>query len=582
MLSNEMTRDLSATPAPVRVSVVVPVFNPGAGFDELLRSFDRQTLNAKLFEVILCDDGSDESTRDRLDRVERARPNVRVLTLAHTGWPGTPRNHGIAAARGEYVFFADQDDRLFDGALKRLCDYADRHSSDVVVGKVVGIGRRIPRRIFRRDIPHAVLGQDPLLELLTPHKLFRTSFLREHHIRFPDGKVRLEDHLFVMKAYFRATKISVLASEPCYAWLKNEGSASSRRIDPVTYYPHLESVLDLVEANTEPGRLRDTLLRHWYRSKILQRLDGHRMVRYPADYRTRFLDVVTPLAQSRFGPSVERGLPFPLRVRSALLRAGRRDELIRFAEFEAELECVAEMMSARWTHAGRLTLTVQVRIVDGDGDDGLVFSLPEPSPGSRIDPASEAARPPAVWRPPERLGRDLIARDLRDASEDMGLDRIAVLLRDGRSTERGVASSAMPNLRAATVTIDPLNIFGRRDPSVGGQLSVQVRHAGWIFEAPLRADRAIWAGVGRPPLLAGRRCELEVTHDGTVALRREWPRGSLKDLVARAIRRAGSTGRRFVRRVHRDHARPASRVQKKKPRPLPRGRGETNESSPIS
>jgi len=562
MLSVGMTSDRSAAAgaAPVRVSVVVPVFNPGAAFDELIRSLDRQTLDAEFYEVLLCDDGSDESTRHRLDGVARARPNVRVLTLAHTGWPGTPRNHGIGAARGEYVFFADQDDRLFDGALKHLCDYADRHSSDVVIGKVVGVGRRIPRRIFRRDIPQAVLGQDPLLELLTPHKLFRTSFLREHDIRFPDGRVRLEDHLFVMKAYFAAATISILASEPCYAWLRNQGSASSRRIDPVTYFPHVERVLDLVEANTEPGELRDTLFRHWYRGKVLKRLDGDRMVRYPADYRARFLDVVTPLAQSRFGPSVERGLPFPLRIRSALLRAGRRDELMRFLEFEAKLECLAEMTSARWTRAGRLTLMVDVRIVDDEGDDGLAFHIPEPSPGSRIDPVSGAVRRPAVWRPPaERLAPDLIPREMWDASEDLALDRIEVLLRDEQNTERRIAVSPMPNLRAAIVTIDPLKTFSRRDRSPGGQLSVQVRHAGWIFDAPLRADRALLAGVGRPPLPAGRRCELEVTHDGTVALHRDWPRGRLKDLAARALRRAGSTGRRVLRRKRGPHRRAAHR-----------------------
>ena len=181
----------TATPAAVRVSVIAAVFNPGSGFDDLIRSFDRQTLGTDAFEVLLCDDGSDEPTRQRLAEVAASRPHVRVLSLPHTGWPGTPRNHGIDAARGEYVFFADHDDRLFDGALERLCDYADRHSSDVVIGRVVGIGRKIPRRIFRRDVPSAALGEDPLLELLTPHKLFRTAFLRGHGIRFPDGRVRI-------------------------------------------------------------------------------------------------------------------------------------------------------------------------------------------------------------------------------------------------------------------------------------------------------------------------------------------------------------------------------------------------------
>ncbi len=539
-----MTRELpEQTPAQVRVSVVVPVFNPGPGFDDLMESLDRQTLAQDEFEVLLCDDGSDEPTRHRLQQVMRARSNVRVLTLAHTGWPGTPRNHGIAAARGTYVFFADQDDRLFETALEQLCDYADRHSSDVVIGKVVGVGRRIPRSIFRRDIPRAVLGKDPLLELLTPHKLFRSSFLRENDIRFPDGRVRLEDHLFVMRAYFRAQVISVLASQPCYAWVKNDGSASSSRIDPDTYFPHLETVLDLVEANTEPGPLRDKLLRHWYRGKILKRLEGSRMAGYPDDYRTRFLEVVEPLARKRFGPAVEQGLAFPLRVRSALLRAGRRDELQRLAAFEAALECWAEVTSAQWSRTGKLALTIEVRVVH-DEKDALVFERREPLATTSTDDAGATAA--VVWRPPAALGLDLLPSTVLDASRELRRDRVDLLLRDGVSdTERRIARRALTDSAAVTVTIDPLRVFGRHNQSTGGQLVVDVRRAGWTFETALRADEAVLGEVGPSPVAAGRRCELVLTGDGTLELRRRWPAGHVRDFAARAMRRTAS----FVRRV---------------------------------
>lgn len=534
----EKTADITSAGAPVergvetgsvRVSVIVAVFNPGPGFDDLIRSLDQQTLSPQEFEVILCDDGSDDgSTRDRLRQVASTRPNVRVLTLEHTGWPGTPRNHGIEAARGKYVFFSDQDDRLFEGALEHLCDYADRHSSDVVVGKVVGVGRRIPGRIFRRDIPQAVLGKDPLLELLTPHKLFRSSFLRENGIRFPDGKVRLEDHLFVMRAYFSAKTISILASRPCYAWLKNEGSASSSRIDPDSYFPHLETVLDLVEANTEPGKVRDTLLRHWYRGKILQRLGGKRMVGYPDEYRERFLDIVTPIVQQRFGPDVENGLALPLRIRSALLRTGRRDLLLRFAQFEADLECRADVTAARWTRDGKLRLTVRVRILH-DGEEALVFER-------------------GVWRPPADLGT--FEPRLLGADRDLRGDQIELFLGDqAGGGERRIPGRAAKDLASARLTVDPLSIFSRKDRSNGGPLVVRVRHAGWTFDAALRADPAIVDDLGRSPAQAGRSCQLVVQPDGSVELRREWPAGRLKDLAARAVRRARRTVRKIAART---------------------------------
>ncbi len=520
----------TATPAAVRVSVIVAVFNPGPGFDDLVRSLDRQTLGTDAFEVLLCDDGSDETTRQRLAEVAASRPHVRILSLPHTGWPGTPRNHGIDAARGEYVFFADHDDWLFDGALERLCDYADRHSSDVVIGRVVGIGRKIPRRIFRRDVPFATLGQDPLLELLTPHKLFRTASLRRNGIRFPDGRVRLEDHLFVMRAYFDASTISILASEPCYAWVKNDTSASSSRIDPRTYFPHLEAVLDLVEANTAPGALRDELLRHWYRGKILNRLAGRRLVRYPETYRAAFLDVVTPLARDRFGPGVESGLPFPLRIRSALLRAGRREALMHLAQFDAALECRAEVTAARWSRTGTLDLTVRVRFLH-DGRDALVFDRS------------------GAWLPPGPLTQDVLGSVDLDASGDLMRDRLDLVLHDAadvaerRISGRGVTE--WPSVRAA---VDPLKLFSRVSSSRGGTLDARVRHAGWSFEVPLRAEHAVLRDAGRSPLLAGRRSELVLRDDGTVELRREWPSGRVRDLGARVVRRGGSRLRRALAR----------------------------------
>ena len=101
----------------VRVSVVVPVFRPKESFDDLIASLDAQTLSREAFEVLLCDDGSGEETAERLARIAKGRPHVRVLSLPHSGWPGTPRNRGVEEARGTYVQFVDQDDRLYPRAM---------------------------------------------------------------------------------------------------------------------------------------------------------------------------------------------------------------------------------------------------------------------------------------------------------------------------------------------------------------------------------------------------------------------------------------------------------------------------------
>lgn len=548
---------------PIRVSVVVPVFRPGPSFDDLIASLDQQTLDPSAFEVLLCDDGSGEPTGARLAEVARTRPNVRVLSLEHSGWPGMPRNHGVDAARGTYVQFVDQDDRLFPGALEKLCDYADANGSDVIVGKEVGIGRRLPARIFRRDVPHATLGTDPLLEMLTPHKMFRTAFLRENSIRFPEGKVRLEDHLFVMQAYFAASTISILASEPCYAWIKQPGSASSSRIDPETYFPHLETVLDVVEAHTEPGRLRDRLLRHWFRGKILKRVTGRQMVRYPAEYRDRLLDVVTPLVQRRFGPGVDAGLGFPNRIRAALLRAGRRDDLLRLAQFETEVDCRAVVTAASWSRGGGLHLTLRVTLTR-DGEDALVFesrvASPSPGSGATTDGGKSAAESAGGKKSTRLTSLPLSSLDglpdgLLVVDRELREDRVDVFLREDTTRagaspttvsggERYVGGRRLRDLSKVAVAVDPLKAFDASDESPGGTLAVKVHRAGWTFEAPLEADPAALARAARSPFLAGRTCHVVVGDDGTVELRREWPGGRVKDFAGRTVRRLRGALRR--------------------------------------
>ena len=80
-------------------------------------------------------------------------------------------------------------------------------------------------------------------------------------------------------------------------------------------------------------------------------------------------------------------------------------------------------------------------------------------------------------------------------------------------------------------------MFVPSDESLGGELTVKVRRAGWTFETPLEATPAVLARAGRSPLLAGRSCALVATDDGRVELRREWPGGRVKDFAGRTARR---------------------------------------------
>jgi glycosyltransferase involved in cell wall biosynthesis len=349
----------------VRVSAIVPVFDPGADIDDCIRTLTGQTLPREAYEVIFVDDGSTDGTAERLDALAAEHPNVRVEHIPNSGWPGRPRNVGLDLAQGEFVYFVDNDDYLELDAFARLLALADSDGADVVVGKVVGHGKGVPRDLFRRNLHAVGLGRQELLGLLAPHKLFRRAFLQEHGIRFPEGRRRLEDHPFVMGAYLAGAKVSVLAEHPVYHWVRREpgANASARRFDPQGYYGNVREVLDLVGARVPESPRRDRLLAHWYQGKMLARVGGSNFLRRDPDYRRELFEAVRELALERYGEEVHERLPFNLRIRSRLLRDGDFDGLLALAEWESGLLAKVRLRDLRGPGTfliARLRVTVPV------------------------------------------------------------------------------------------------------------------------------------------------------------------------------------------------------------------------------
>ncbi|HEX8207737.1 MAG TPA: glycosyltransferase family 2 protein [Solirubrobacteraceae bacterium] len=333
----------------MKVSVIVPVFNPGANIDDCIRTLvHEQSLPRAEYEVIFVDDGSTDETPGRLDALAAEHDHVRVDHIPNSGWPGRPRNVGIEMARGDFVYFVDNDDWLMPEALERMYAMALRDDADVVIGKVVGYGpgKLVPRTLFAENRSGVRLGDwGAILWLLSPHKLFRRSLLDENGIRFPEGKRRLEDHPFVMHAYFHARSISVLADYPCYHWMlrDREVNASSKPFDPVEYYEGVREVLDLIDEHTEPGELRDRLYTRWLRGKLLGRAGGPPFLKWDEAYRRARYDEIRRLTLERFPESVDALLPLNWRVRAALVRAGDYEGLKALAAYEAGLGTVVRV-----------------------------------------------------------------------------------------------------------------------------------------------------------------------------------------------------------------------------------------------
>jgi poly(ribitol-phosphate) beta-N-acetylglucosaminyltransferase len=371
----------------IKVSVVVAAYNPGEYVEPLLASLVNQSMPADQYEVILVDDGSTDGTAARFDALADAHGNVSAIHIANSGWPGRPRNLGIDAARGEYVYLVDADDFLGAEALERMYEMGRRNGTDIVIGKIVGHGRNTPHTLFAKTHERATLTTAPLVESMTCHKMFRRQFLNEHGIRFPEGKRRLEDHVFVVQAYLLAEAVSVLSDYACYHLVKRDDGGNISRLPfvPADYYGNLREAIAVAEQHSEPGPVRDTVLRRWYRSEMLKRLGGQAFLSFPQDYRRELYDEIHRLALDHFtGPEIPKPYGAPLRARSELLQQGRYDDLVRLAEFEATLSLEARVEEVRWRDGLlrlRLALSVEsagapVVVLEADGQSRATVAVP--------------------------------------------------------------------------------------------------------------------------------------------------------------------------------------------------------------
>ena len=345
-----------------RVSVVVPVYNPGDDIEPAIASILGQTLPRGQVEGVFVDDGSTDATPARLDRLAAEHPDtVRVIHIPPSGSPGRPRNVGIGAARGEYIQFLDADDELAPEALERVAAMADRNHSDIVVEKFASASIGRSQGLFHRNVEHSTLPGTPGLidSSLGPAKLFRREFLLTHGIVFPEGWRLMEDQRFCLEAYLRADVISILADHACYYFrLRSDGGhLTSEPIDPARHFEALRQIFDFVEQATEPGPIRDRIVRRLLRLEVLARVGELTYLDLPAaDRRSLFL-AARSFVVDRIGPGDPPGLDPISRMRCALLREGREADLETMAQRMRDLAGTARLDRLRW-HRGSLEVGV--------------------------------------------------------------------------------------------------------------------------------------------------------------------------------------------------------------------------------
>lgn len=171
------------------LSVVVPMHNADVYIRDCLESLTTQSYPD--IEVIVIDDGSTDISAEIVRGFQAQDPRVRLIRQERSG-PGTARDRGVLAARGEFITFVDSDDMVADDGFERLIASLAKSKSDfAVAGVQVFQGQKLLPVPWQELLNHSVrsrqtLPQAPvaLRHMTAVGTVFRTSFWDANALRF--------------------------------------------------------------------------------------------------------------------------------------------------------------------------------------------------------------------------------------------------------------------------------------------------------------------------------------------------------------------------------------------------------------
>lgn len=185
-----------------KISVVIPIFNSEKYLKDTVESVLAQSFTD--FELILVDDGSTDNSPRICDEYAKWDERVRVIHKKNAG-VSMARNTGIEEAKGEYLFFCDSDDYVFQDMFE-VCVHEVRDTDLLVAGflHVRDLTEGLAFRKTDRETKTIALNEKEVHDNFKNvfnwiggvwRCLFKRDILIKNNLRFKN--VEAEDELFI-------------------------------------------------------------------------------------------------------------------------------------------------------------------------------------------------------------------------------------------------------------------------------------------------------------------------------------------------------------------------------------------------
>lgn len=206
------------------LSFIVPVYNARQYLEECLHSLLEQDIPD--YEIICVNDGSTDGSDAVLNAFAAQYSQVNPIHQKNSG-VASARNTGLAAARGDYIWFVDADDFIESNVLSRLqAIIAQTDCDQLVVGGFQFTQTLTPEQETQRR-EGGLPGNAPGPGAVVWRSLIRRRFLYEHDVTFRHPELTHgEDGQFLFELSLEAPACAEI-EDTVYFYRVRSGSAET-------------------------------------------------------------------------------------------------------------------------------------------------------------------------------------------------------------------------------------------------------------------------------------------------------------------------------------------------------------------
>ncbi len=223
------------------ISIIVPIFNVEKYLRQCIDSLLSQTYEN--IEIIMIDDGSEDSSGDICDEYANNYNKCRVIHKANAGL-GMARNTGMEHMKGRYVTFMDSDDWAEPDLIESLYRHFIENHVDLCKGgfqritdegKVLSV-RKYNFENFKGDearfclLPR-MMGSCPFqhdsVEMCVCGCLYNAQLIKKFNLKFPSERELISEDLVFNIDYMQHVNGACLISEAGYNYRLNLDSLTT-------------------------------------------------------------------------------------------------------------------------------------------------------------------------------------------------------------------------------------------------------------------------------------------------------------------------------------------------------------------